>query len=227
MLDEHFLAGAVALELAVELGHADVALIEDEQPVVREVVEQGEGRVTRTAAVEVSAVVLDPIARADLGEHLEVVLGAHAQALGLQHLAGAFELAQALAELLLDLDDRPPQASVSRHVVGGGEDGELIELPEDLAGQHVEPGQPLDLVTEQLDPDGVLLVGSVHLDGVATHAEASPHEVLVIALVLHVDEASQHGALVVQLPRVQSRGCGPGTPPATRGRRCTRRMPRR
>ena len=41
MLDEDVLAAAVALELAVQLRHGDVALVDDEQEVVGEVVEQG------------------------------------------------------------------------------------------------------------------------------------------------------------------------------------------
>ena len=97
MLDEYLLAGAVTFELPVQLRHADVALVEDEQPVVGEVVEQRVRRLARAAAVEVAAVVLDPVAAAHLGEHLEVVLGAHPEALGLEELACAFELAEALA----------------------------------------------------------------------------------------------------------------------------------
>ena len=44
VLDEHVLAAAVALELAVQLRHRDVALVDDEQEVVGEVVEQRERR---------------------------------------------------------------------------------------------------------------------------------------------------------------------------------------
>ena len=44
VLDEHVLAAAVALVLAVQLGHGLVALVDDDQEVVGEVVEQGERR---------------------------------------------------------------------------------------------------------------------------------------------------------------------------------------
>ena len=37
----------------------------------------------------------------------------------------------------------------------------------------------------------VLVVGGVHLDGVAPHPELAPHEVHVVALVAHVDELAQ------------------------------------
>ena len=56
----------------------------------------------------------------------------------------------------------------------------------------------LDLVAEQLDAHGGLVVGRVDLDGVAPHPELAPHEVHVVALVLHVDELAQDRALVVR-----------------------------
>ena len=65
------------------------------------------------------------------------------------------------------------------------------------------PGDALDLVAEQLDAQGVLLVGGVHLDGVAPDPELAPHEVGIVALVLHVDEPAQDGALVLIVPHGQ------------------------
>ena len=97
MLDQRLLAGAVALVLAVELGDGDVGLVDHHQEVVGEVVEQGVGRLARLPAVEWGGVVLDAVAVADLGHHLEVVLGAHAQPLGLEQLALGLEAGQLLA----------------------------------------------------------------------------------------------------------------------------------
>jgi hypothetical protein len=59
-----------------------------------------------------------------------------------------------------------------------------------LAGQRIELGDRLDLVAEQLDaPGAVLLVGGEDLDDVAAHAEGAAVEVDVVALVLQGDEA--------------------------------------
>ena len=55
--------------------------------VLREEVEERVGGLPRRAAVEVAAVVLDARADARLGQHLEVVLGADPQPLGLEQLA--------------------------------------------------------------------------------------------------------------------------------------------
>ena len=128
MVDERLLAGPVALVLAVELGDGDVRLVDDQEEVVGEEVEEGVGGLARLAAVDVAGVVLDAVAEADLLHHLQVVLGAHAQALGLEQLALLLEPLQAVLELLLDLDDGPLHPLLAGHVVGGGEDLELLEV---------------------------------------------------------------------------------------------------
>src|ERR1035438_7684873 len=164
VLDQDIFAGPVARELPMELRHGHVALVDDEQPVVGEVVEQGVRRLSRGTPVKVTAVVLDPVAAAELGEHLEIVLGAHPQPLGFEQLARLVELAQALAELDLDRGDRLTRALVPRDIVSGGKDEQLLEISEQLARHDVETAQALDLVAEQLDAHRVLLVGRVHLD---------------------------------------------------------------
>ena len=74
-LDEGLLARAVAVEHAADLGHGDVRLVDDAQEVAREVVEQGRRRLAGRAAGEVARVVLDALAVAELGQHLEVEEG--------------------------------------------------------------------------------------------------------------------------------------------------------
>ena len=88
-----------------------------------------------------------------------------------------------------------------RDVVAGREDGGLVELGERHAAQRVELGDRLDLVAEELDADGaVLLVGREDLDGVAAHAEGAAVEVDVVALVLDVDERPDEAVAQELLP---------------------------
>src|SRR5437763_610042 len=199
VLHQDVLAGTVAFVLPVELRHGDVALVEDEQVVVGEEVDEGVGRLARPATVDVPAVVLDARTRADLAEHLEVVLGTHAQPLSLEELARPLEVGRPLGQLLLDAADGPLHPLVAGHVVGGREDDQRLEHAQLLARQGVEAADPLDLVTEQLDADGGLLVRRVDLDGVPLDPELPPHQVGVVALVVDGDQPGQHGALVVLL----------------------------
>ena len=197
MLDEHVLAAAVALELAVQLGHRDVALVDHHQEVVGEVVEQRERGLAEVAPVDVHRVVLDAVAVADLAHHLEVVLGAHPQPLRLEQLAFLLEPRQALLELGFDLDHRRAHPLVARHVVRGREHHRAIHLRQRLAGQRVDRREAVDRVAEHLDPQHRLLVRGVDLDRVAADAELAATERHVVAVVLQVDEPAQDRPHVV------------------------------
>ena len=170
-LDERLLARHVALVHPVDLRHRDVRLVDHAEPVVGEVVEQRVRRLTRCAAVDVARVVLDARAEPDLAEHLEVVVRAHPQALGLEELALALEQREPLVELLLDRDDGPLHPLVRGDVVRRREHRDLGEVSEHLAGERVEPRDPLDRVAPPLDPDRGLLVRRDDLEGVALDAE--------------------------------------------------------
>ena len=164
-------------------------LVDHAEPVVREVVEQRVRRLTRCAAVDVARVVLDPGAEPDLAEHLEVVGRAHPQALGLQELALALEQREPVVELLLDRDDGPLHPLVRGDVVRRGEHRDLGEVSEHLAGDRVEPRDPLDRVAPPLDPDRGLLVRGVDLEDVALDAELPARQVRLVPQVLDVDQA--------------------------------------
>ncbi len=209
VLDEDVLAGAVPGVLPVQLGHGDVGLVDHAEVVLREEVEQRERRLARGPAVEVAAVVLDPGADAGLGQHLEVVLGADAQALGFEELALLLELLQPLPQLDLDGADGALDDLVAGHVVGGGVDGHVLHLLAHLPGQHVEGDDALDGVAEHLHPQRGLLVGGVDLDRVAPGAEGAPDEVDVVAGVLEVDELAQYLALVDLIPHGQAQDAVP------------------
>ena len=86
------------------IGH--VRLVDDEQPVGREVVEQGPRPRARLAPGEVARVVLDAGAVAELAQHLEVERRALAQPGRLERPALRLELADPHLHLGLDVDDR-------------------------------------------------------------------------------------------------------------------------
>ena len=188
-----------------DLGDGHVRLVDDQEEVLGEVVQEGVGRGAGLAPVDVQRVVLDPRAHADLLKHLQVVGGAHAQALGLQETAVVLELGQTLGELGLNALDGLLHAFGAGHVVGGGEDEDLLDSVDDVPGHGVQRGQGLDLVPEELDADGELLVHRDDLHRVATHAEGAPGEVDVVAGVLHRHEAPQKIVPVDLLAHFQGR----------------------
>ena len=77
---------------AADLRNGLMALVDDHQRVVGQVVEQRRRRLARRAAGEVARVVLDAVAVADLPHHLEVEHRPLVQPLRLEQLALRFEL---------------------------------------------------------------------------------------------------------------------------------------
>ncbi len=203
MLDKIALARHVTLEHPTDLRDRDVRLVDHQQEVVREVVEQRVRRGTSGTPVDVPGIVLDTRAETDLAHHLDIVGGAHPQPLGLQQLALAFHFSEPVGKLRLDTSNRPFHPFRTGHVMGGREDGHLARVTDDLAGERMQVGQPFDLVTEHLDPDGEFLVDGEHLDGVTTDPERPPGEGDVVAGVLDVDEPTQQPVAVDLLPDPQ------------------------
>ncbi len=191
MIDQVALAGHVTLVHAADLRHRHVRLVDDQEEVVGEVVEQGVRGGTGAAPVDVAGVVLDTRAEPDLTHHLDVVGGAHPQPLGLEQLALRLHRLEAQGKLPLDTGDRPFHPLRAGDIVGGGEDEDLLRLADDLTGERMQVGEPLDLVTEHLDAHGELLVHGEHLHRVTAHPERASGERQVVARVLDIDQPAQ------------------------------------
>ena len=96
-----------------DLRHRLVALVDEQQRVVGQVLEQRRRRLAGQAAGEEAAVVLDPGAAAGGGDHLEVEVGALLEPLG-------FEQAALGVQLLEPLVSSKRIASVACFIVGPG-----------------------------------------------------------------------------------------------------------
>ena len=164
-------------------------LVHKEQPVVGEIVEQGVGRRADRPAREYAGVVLDPRAEADLAQHLEVVLCPFLDALGLKQLVVGLEVGHPLLHLALNFLQCRLTLFVRYGIVGCRVDGGVVQLADQLAGQGVDFADPVDLVAEKFDADGVLARRcGEDLDGVPPHAELVAHEVDVVALIADGDQ---------------------------------------
>ena len=166
-------------------------LVDDEQEVVGEVVQQRVRRRAGSAPVDMARVVFDAGARTNFLQHLQVEGGAHAQALFFEQLVLAAEPREAIVELVLDGGNRLLHAFLAGHVVRRREQVRMVHVVDHVAGERVQNGQGVDLVTEHLDADREFLVHGDNLDRVATHAERTTREGHVVAHVLHGNEAAQ------------------------------------
>jgi hypothetical protein len=168
-----------------------VALVDDDQRVLRQVVEQRRRRLAGAATGQVAGVVLDAVAVADFANHLQVEHRPLVQPLRLEQTPVGFELAAPLGQFGLDRLDGAPGALARGHEMRLRVDRGLVVAAERLSGQRVERRQLVDLVAEQLDPQPLLFVGRKHLDDVAADAEGAAAEIVIVALVLDFDELAQ------------------------------------
>ena len=116
-VDEDLLARPVVLVHPDDLRDRHVRLVDDEQPVRREVVEQRPRPAARLAARQVARVVLDAGAVAELAHHLEVERRALAEPGALEGSTLGLETGDPLLHLGLDVDDRFLELVLRRDVV--------------------------------------------------------------------------------------------------------------
>ncbi len=201
VLGERRLAGVVAAEHAAQLRDGDVALVAEDQRVLGQVLEQGRRRLARLAPGEIARIVLDAGAAAGRRHHLDVEGGALLQPLRLEQLALRVELLEAELQVDLDLLDRLHQRRLRRDVVAVGIDGDLLERGALLAGQRIEFVDRLELVAEQREPPGaVLVMRREDLDRVAARAEGAADEIGVVAAVLQLHQLGEELGAVDALP---------------------------
>ena len=161
-----------------------MALVHEQQKVLREVIQQRHGRRAGRTAGNDAGVVLDAAAEADLLQHLDVIHRALADALGLKQLVVLLEPALTLLHLALDLENGAVELVARGDVVRGGVDGHMADNALRHTADGVDLGDAVDLVAEELHTDGPAgPVDGVNLHGIAAHAERVSGEIQVISLV--------------------------------------------
>ena len=149
-----------------------MAFVAEHQRIVGHIFEQRRRRLARLAAGEIARIVLDAGASAGRFHHFEVEDCALLEPLRLQQAAGGVELIEPLAQLVLDAGDGLDQRRARRDIVRIGVDLHEFQLVGLLTGERIHLLDLLDLVAEQMDaPGAVLVVRRKNIDRVAAHAE--------------------------------------------------------
>ena len=192
VFDEALFSGAVAVVHRAHLRERDVGFIHKEEEILGKIVDERQRRGTDGAAADDAGIVLDARAVAEFPQHLDVVACALADTLRLHRLALGEKLRLALVELFIDLHDGALQLILRCDVMRGGIDGDVLERARHLTVDGGKFADPIDLVAEEFDADGlVAVVGGVELHRVAAHTEAIALKGNVVALVANFDEALQ------------------------------------
>ena len=194
VLNQHLLAGLVAVVHGLQLGAGDMAFIHHQQPILREVIDQAFRRGAGGPASQVAGVVFDAVAIAHLLEHLQVVGGALLQPLGLQQTTFPVEQVEPVMQLAANLRDRPLQPLLGGHKVLGGIDVNRVETLQDLTGGGIDIADRFDLIAKQLNPHQTILIGRTDLEHIATHAETATGDFQVVTGVLVINQFPQRAA---------------------------------
>ena len=190
-VDERLFSRPVAVVHRPHLRERHVALVDEQQKILWEIVQQGHRGAARCAFGDDARIVFDARAVAQLLHHLNVIVHALTDALRLEQLTVVGEEFHALVALLADLTDRAGHLLLRRDIVARGPDRNGDEPPDDLAGDGVDLADAINFISEILHTDRARRpVGGPKLDRVATDAEHVALEGDVVALIPVVDEAA-------------------------------------
>ena len=204
VLHKAVLAGVVAVVHGPHLGQRHMALVHEQQKVVREEVQQGHRRRAGGPVGDDAGVVLNAGAIAQLRHHLHVIFGPLADALRLHQLIVFRKIPDLFLQLLPDLPEGFIHLILGGDIMAGGIDGHVVQNPVHAAGQRVKIADPVDLISEKFHTDGVvLIIGGVNLHRVAPDPEHVALKGDVVALVADLHQTAQQLVPVPLCPHAE------------------------
>ena len=197
VLHQGGLARAVATVHAANLGDGDMAFIDEDQVVVRKIVEQRMGWFARLPAIQVARVILDARTKAHFAQEREIVQGALLQALAFEEFVFLLQLFEPLCQLLLDGLCGALQPTGGGDIVAGRINGDFIQPTQHLAPERVDLGNRINRIAKELDPyRPALLIGRKDLDHIAPDPKRATMKIKVVTLVLNIDQLAEQRVAV-------------------------------
>ena len=134
-------------------------------------------------------IVLDAVAKTHFLHHLEIKLGSHTDALGLDEFALALELRNPFLQLTPDSCHGRPKLVMGRHKLLRWKKSEGRERGAGMPGQRVKHADPVDFIAKKFHPHRLVVVlRRMNLDHIPPHPEFSTPEGDVIPLVEHLHD---------------------------------------
>ena len=134
-------------------------------------------------------VVFDAVAESHLLHHFEIKFGSHADALGLDEFALAFELGNPFFQFPSDSGHGGPKFVMGRNKLLRRKKRERRERGTGMPGQRVKHADPVDFIAKKLDPHSlVIILSRLNLHHVASDPKLPPAEGDVVALVKHLHD---------------------------------------
>ena len=177
VFDEHLLARMVAAVHGPDLRDGHVALVDEGDEIIREIVDQTERAHALCTAVEISRIVLDARAVAHLLYELEIIFYPLLQTLGFEILSDFLEILALCHHVVLDLADRLDAALLRGHEVARRVYRDFIEFFEECAADRIDHRNCIDLLAEEFDADGIFAVADAYVYSVSADTECASLEI--------------------------------------------------
>ena len=198
VVDEALFTRVVAVVHRAHLRQRHVALVDEEDEIVGEVVEQRCRRGAGGAAGYDAGVILNAGAEADLLQHFQIILRPLTDALRLEQLVVLLEKAYLFPHFGLDVLHGAGHFFSRRDVMRRGVDGDVVQNALRYAGDGVDLGDAVNFIAEELNADGAPRpVGGVDLQRIAAHTVGVSDKVEVVALVADLGQLAHERVPVV------------------------------
>ena len=170
-----------------------MGLVYYNKEILREIVDEGAGRLPRRRARQVAGVVFNSRAESCFPHHLHIEVGSLQDALRLKELVLALEPGHLLLELFQNVFSCQLHLLLWNDIVGRGENSHMSQLRLDLPGQGIDLCNPVHLIPEEFYPVGIAAgIGGIDFQHIAADTERTALEIHVVSRVLDVDELVYH-----------------------------------
>lgn len=193
VFNEIRLARLVASVHGLNLRYGYMGLVNDQQEILREIVEQAERARPRRSSVEIARVVLNTLTITEFENHLDIVVDAFGQALGFERSSFAFKLIDTKTEVVPDVVDSHPYTLLAGYEDRSGVDVEFVERVYFAAGNRFDGQEFVDLVAPKDDAQCEILVSEKDVHRITLDAEITSVEFYLVTDILSVDEIKEKG----------------------------------
>ena len=156
-----------------------MAFVNDEQPVVGEIIEQAKGACTGFSTVKIAAVVFDTGAITQLANHFEVIFYPLLQTFGLQRLAGFFKKLNLSHQIVLNVVGRAFDAFAGSYKKVGRIDGKLIHFVQGLSGKRINKFNGFNFVAPEINSNGIFGIGQKDVYGISNDSKGASFKLLL------------------------------------------------
>ena len=167
-----------------------MALINEAQEIGWEIINERIGRLTWLTTIKMARIVFNTRTKSHGLNHLKIIGCAHFQTLRFKKLSLFIELGKTILQFILNGLNRALQRRTRSNVMRSRPNGQRFEGIQHFTGDIVDLRDFLDLVAPEFHANRIVRIGRKHIERIATHAERTALQFVIIAVILNVDELS-------------------------------------